>query len=275
MKRIIVSILVVFSTVNVCSADILKTHDFTTMQQIVLNADHDTLVIFDVDDVLVQPADQIFQSRNKQYLLQLDKELSSRVPPYKLEYIRSKIAFKQQEKLVDARILELLTNLRQNKINTVALTNCATGQVGKISKFEDWRVTRLAKLGIDFSAHNTLPDIYIDSVTPVEGKPTIKSGIVFTGYADKGAVLEAVLNKFSMRPKRIIFIDDKLQNLKSVEAVARQYNIEFVGVEYCVVKTLQTEELNTERAKYQFLVLEREHYWLSDHEAEERMSLER
>ncbi len=258
--------------VNPCFADITTVNDFVAIKNILESADKDTLVIFDVDDVLVQPTDQIFQSKNKKYLLQLDKALAKRISADKLEYLRSKIAYKQQEKLVDAGILELLAYLKQFKINTTALTNCATGKIGAIARFEEWRIARLNSLGIDFSAHNTLPDVQFQNIDSREGRPVIKSGIIFTGYADKGTVLRAVLRKFSLHPKKIIFIDDKLANLQSVEAVALQHKIEFIGVEYTAVKTSLTDEFNSKRADLQFVVLEREHNWLSDQEADARMN---
>lgn len=261
-----------FCFANTCFADITPINDLSAIKQILESADNDTLVIFDVDDVLVQPADQIFQSKNKEYLLALDMALAKRTSTDKLEYLRAKIAFKQQEKLVDERVLELLAYLKQNNINTVALTNCATGKIGDIARFEEWRIIRLNTLGIDFSAHNTLPDVQFNYVDSMAGVPLIKSGIIFTGYADKGKVLRAVIRKFSLQPKKIIFIDDKLSNLQSVQTVAQDHKIEFIGVEYNAVKTSLLEEFNQQRADFQFEVLEQEHLWLSDQEADARMN---
>ena len=49
-------------------------------------------------------------------------------------------------------------------------------------------------------------------------------------------------------------------------------NIEFLGIEYTAAYDTKIEQFNAKRAKLQFEVLEKEHKWLSDQEADVRIN---
>ena len=74
-------------------------------------------------------------------------------------------------------------------------------------------------------------------------------------------------NHFSRKLKADIFIDDRKVNIESVEAMAKNNGIEFVGIEYTASKDKKIAPLNQKRARLQLLVLEKEQRWLSDEEA--------
>jgi hypothetical protein len=86
----------------------------------------------------------------------------------------------------------------------------------------------------------------------------------------KGEVLKAFLDYAELSPKKIIFVDDKEKNLKSVEAFAREAKIPFIGFQYTAIVDRSKSLLNEKRAQLQFEVLEKEHKWLSDEEADKQ-----
>ncbi|MBY0292013.1 MAG: DUF2608 domain-containing protein [Alphaproteobacteria bacterium] len=69
-------------------------------------------------------------------------------------------------------------------------------------------------------------------------------------------------------PKNIIFVDDKQKHLKSVEAVCQKVRIKFIGFNHTVVAGRPRASLNEKRAQLQVEILEKEHKWLFDKEAD-------
>lgn len=65
----------------------------------------------------------------------------------------------------------------------------------------------------------------------------LRKGILFTCCWSKGQCLESIFERKAFDksglPKRIVFIDDSLSNLRSVRGFAKNHNIEFVGIWFC------------------------------------------
>lgn len=82
--------------------------------------------------------------------------------------------------------------------------------------------------------------IIFDKTNPQEcpikygtGKPALYlGGIIFTGNYSKGEVVAAWLKQIDYRPTKIIFIDDKLKNVESVERALHSRDFPFYGLRY-------------------------------------------
>ena len=58
------------------------------------------------------------------------------------------------------------------------------------------------------------------------------NGIIFAGAQNKGEVLNHWLEHLQFRPKKIIFVDDKLKNVRAVQQVMEANSHPFVGIRY-------------------------------------------
>ena len=67
------------------------------------------------------------------------------------------------------------------------------------------------------------------------------------------------------------FGSHRQKHLESVEAFSKAAGIPFMGFHYTAVAERPKTSLNEKRARLQFEVLEEEHIWLSDEEANKRM----
>ena len=74
------------------------------------------------------------------------------------------------------------------------------------------------------------------------------------------------LDKIQWTPKNVIFIDDKMSHLTSVETALNKTKIPFQGYQYKGVEKLPGE-LDMQVAESQFAYLRKNHKWLSDSEA--------
>lgn len=268
-----------------CCAITIKTNDIHKIESEVVQATPETLVIFDVDDVLMHPHDQILKAQNKPYLEELEKKLEKRMEEEKADTLYSLIFLQRKNGPVDPRIIQLIIHLQAKGIKVLALTNCFTGKFGAIASMEDWRVNELQQLGYHFenSWKNTKSHVFKELIKQTghglsaksESASLFKDGVVFASGVSKGDALTAFLAYAGLSPQKIIFIDDKKKHLESVEKVAKDLGIPFVGIEYTATKATKFAPLNKARVELQFEVLEKEHKWLSDEEAAKRMVQEK
>lgn len=253
-------------------AKIIETTEFSIIESYLQEADINTLVIFDIDEVIIETKDSILKPQNKAHFLKMEEELLTHTSNDEALYFRSIIYQEQEIELVDARILDILNSLKNKGINTTAITYIATGPRGKIARFEDWGLSRLNKLGIDFRELNNFKDHTFSELPAKHGVPLTKHGVTFTALESKGLLLAALLKYNSFSPKKIIFIDDKLCNLESVASTCENLGIPFIGIQYLAVIKSNKWEFNEKLAHLQFKTLEKEHRWLSDQEAQRQLN---
>ena len=76
------------------------------------------------------------------------------------------------------------------------------------------------------------------------------NGIIFCGNYDKGEVLAYWLTQINYHPRKVIFIDDKMKNIKSVEEALHKRGYPFVGIRYGYlddfIKTINQEVIEKE-----------------------------
>jgi len=245
-------------------ADIVKINDITLLKHNLNDLNENDLVIFDIDEVVIQPVDQIFHPHNKKELHKYYSDIQNRVSPFQMNKLLSIVNTQQQIKLVDHKITDILDTLRKCSIPTIALTHSGTGKFGIIDDVTDWRITQLHALNVSFKHLNPYKDQIYNKLIGNHGTAQFKAGILFTGHVDKGKVLIEFLETNHLHPKRIIFVDDKLSNLQSVEHALSGYNIEFNGLEYTAVIDQKHAKIDPLIIHQQFLILEKELKWTQD-----------
>ena len=260
---------VIFFSANVSFAAIIATNNFKSIEHNIQKADADTLLIFDVDDVLLQPKDQLLKSHHEHYFEEIYKDLEIRFNKTQAKKLFSLIMLQRKIEPVEEKIIDLINIAQKNGVKVLALTQCSTGALGIIDSLEDWRSNELKLLGYNFDkSWHTLAKKTFKQLPNKELNKFVafQQGVVFTGGVSKADALKAFLNYAAIKPKKILFVDDKKHNLKAVETFAVAKNIDFLGVEYTFVQDSIIEPINKTRAKLQFEILEKKHKWLSDQE---------
>ena len=266
-------ILSFFVTINSALADIITISDFIPLKKLLEEADQDTLVIFDVDHVLIMPTDEYTLNRHP-YRKELWKEIEGRLSKEEMKTLYGLTASKAKWRLVDPDIIDIFTRLKERQIPSIALTSIYTGKFGNIEKLEDWRIKHLHDLGFDFV--NLTPikeEILLYELEEQDGVPMLKSGVILTAQIDKGKTLEYILRHNNYYPKTIIFIDDMLNNLESLERLSSKLKIKFHGLHYTAVSNMPIPVINKQIEKLRFQILEKEHKWLNHQELAERNSI--
>lgn len=256
----------IFACNNICFASDLQTNKLADIKNLLYKeSDTETLVIFDIDDVLIAPTDEF--AITDPVRKNLSKKLKSKYGQEEYQVLFSDFFTKRTVRLVNSGIIDLLNNLKERRIPTTALTGWWTGRFGKILTMEDLRFKGLNEVGISFSHISPFKKYeQFPALKTKGGIPIVKNGIILTALADKGTTLLAVLGREKLKFKKIIFIDDDSSQIESVRKACKKINVDFIGVHYTEAKLIPFPKLSEATEILRFEILEKEHIWLSDKE---------
>jgi phosphoserine phosphatase len=194
------------------------------MQDILPYVDHETLVIFDIDNTVAEGSviiatDQCFQHRVRKHMDAgaIDQQAAAEFLPiyWQLQMI---LPLKPVEECTP----QLIRDLQQKGLKVIALT-------ARSFPILERTIAQLYEINIDFSL-SALTQEEFD--IRLKDRLLYKNGIIFCGQNDKGEALRAIFEIINYYPKKIIFIDDKEKYLKCVQHVADELNIPFIGIRY-------------------------------------------
>ena len=259
------------STINkiINKNSIQTVYNFAPVIKMLKFATKDTLVIFDVDNVLIRSGGE--DDFRHPYRTKLWQEIKCRSTPQKIECLCSSILYATKRYLTDLRIIDIFNYLKLQNVPAIALTTMGTGNFGIIEKMEDIRVNELNDLGISFLPLTPIRDELLvpelentHIVFPYcKGTPMLKYGIIFTAGVDKRVVLEYMFNKYNYYPKNIIFVDDCIKNLESLETLNTKLNLNFYGFHYAAASLTKFPNIDENLERLRFKFLEQESCWLS------------
>lgn len=267
-------ITIIFFSFNFLFSEIIPIQTFEEVFDDLRLLEQDSLVIFDVDDVLITSQDMYLRPCGAKFRPQCIKGMD----PQERLHLISVMLDESSSMLVDPSIISLLESLKSKGIKTIALTAARTGKFGVIKNCENWRIEKLKQFNIDFS--ESFPDWgFIDfngSNFSGQDYPLFKDGILFLGDDEKitkGELLVRFFTSTKWRPKKVIFFDDKLHHIVSLQTSLDQLSIEFKGYHFKRIESL-SGKFNEEIAEMQFLHLIKTQNWLSDSEAAKINALE-
>jgi len=261
MKKILLTFVMTLS-IFACHAQMTQVNDMKEVFDAFKEADSKTLAIFDVDMVLVQPSDPAFQMANMKRYSSVSKRIMKEVPLDKQMIFLSLMTISSSPVLIDERTPQFLEQIIQRGIPAIALTANLTGKLGTVQKVEQWRVDSLRQLGIDFSRTTPCKSSFVfDNLTSYRGNySTYLDGVLFVNgtTVSKGDAFLSFLEKSSFSPNKVIFVDDREDNLKSLEVAIQKLDrsIEYQGFHYLGAKEYPSESISEEEfeSRWQKLV---------------------
>ncbi len=228
-----------------------------TIQDVEKYRSEGTLIIYDLDNTLIEPvqllgSDQWFYYRLNQLIEKLsDKEKALRKALS--EWIAAQTVSKI--KIVEEGTAEMIASQQAEGVKLMGLTT-------RDGLMAHCTLLQLEDLGIDLAKGTFQKEnLYFDS----EKTNFFTGGVLFTSGSHKGRALRKFLALVGYEPKRVLFINDKYQNLKEVADVCYEEGIEFLGLRYGYLDQ-KIAQFNADIAEIQGLNFG---YILSDEEAYE------
>lgn len=227
MKRFISSILGILFLMGSLNAEIVKTSDIQEIRQEITK---DTLVLFNIAEVLMDTETTLGTQAWRKFIRnRLSPQLHDALTLFVFEHVPPKSP--------DSSIPALINELQSDGQITFAFTSRGRHEwySSQIPNIDTITENLLLQIGVDFSktALNEqlalLPEFFSDFY---------HSGVIYaTNTRDKGELLLEILEKTGYRPSKIIFVDDKVDSLISVQSTLSHLNIPFMG--YAYTKTVE------------------------------------
>ncbi|MES2608188.1 MAG: DUF2608 domain-containing protein [Pseudomonadota bacterium] len=267
MRKIIyiITILLLFLERSYCAfPGIYTIENLEKLSEMLRDVSENDLVLFDVDYVLINCGDKILRPCGEKLRKELRKKIKQ-LEKQEKDFLDGQTLLNAKVELVDLGMPAFIEKLQKKSQYVIGFTSSGIGPLGPISSQEELRLAHLRQLGIDFSsafpAHKNIYSMKVSGLFPV-----FYQGILFTIPDKKGESLMIFLNKIKFQPRKIIFIDDRIENIRSVAAECIKNKIEFVGLHYIAAASL-SEQADEKVARYQYDYLIKNKRWLSDAEA--------
>jgi len=181
-----------------------------------------TLVVFDIDNTLIEPV-QMLGSDQWFYALVDDirrEQVGEAAAVDRAMAIWNAVQSDTAVRAVEAATPLLILRLQRRGIPILALT-ARTSQIAADTS------RQLRSVGIDFERMAVAGDLELGATSKLVG------GVLYVGeHNSKGEVLVALMRLAKLSPKRVVFVDDKRKNVDSVSAALTSAKLPFVAYRY-------------------------------------------
>jgi hypothetical protein len=217
-----------------------------------------TLVMFDLDDVLIYPRDALLQNWRSGWKPEGMRDWTAEEDT--IAWMSAKF------QIMDTSGPNLINMLNKNRIPTIGFTSFAMDESNIVKSIPDWRSNHLQELGINFTMKKEI-------VFPVQKgfvPPSFEKGVLYCGNFhkndkdNKGKVLSLYLDWLDWTPDQIVLIDDGNKNIDSVKKELEKRNIPYIGYLY-IPKDLDPIDEKVAELQYETIINQKQ--WLSDEEA--------
>ncbi|MCB0404153.1 MAG: DUF2608 domain-containing protein [Bdellovibrionales bacterium] len=213
----------VFLFWSVCSFGAI--HRTDVMLEPVGAIDGDSVLVVDLDNTVIESAQMLGSAQWFEYLFAgLKKSGLSAGEAYQ-QAIQQWV---QIQDATDVRPVEVSTPDFLRGIQAMGIRVMALS--ARPPQVSQRTLEQLANVGIDF----TRPSIFVKDL-PMQFKRAsalYKQGVLFADRLDKGGVLAAFFDRIQFRPKRVVYVDDKLANVESVSRAMKKIGVAFEGYRY-------------------------------------------
>jgi hypothetical protein len=196
------------------------------MSDVIRAVDKGTLLVFDIDNTLIEPENQLGSDQWYYFLERKYAEIDGLKESEAYEKA-TKVWNKTQDlirmKPVEKKTPAMVREIQGKNRKTLGLT-------ARSFEVAERTLLQLDSVGINFK-QNGLRESDLEFKSDNTAKFT--KGIIFVGENnDKGKVLVQFLKALKLKPKRVVFVDDKVKNVKNVEAALQKEKLPFLGFRY-------------------------------------------
>lgn len=213
----------------------------------------DTAIFFDLDNTLLEPCQHFGSVQWGEYYI--NKLLKDGEPPHRAEEIAqglwSKYLPNAPLRLIEPKAPTIFSQLQAQGCMIFGLT-------ARYPAESIYTHPQLEKLGFAFERK------YNDRNLDLEFPAVFEKGVIFSSTLNKKSKsLISLLEQIDYRPKKIIFIDDKLSHVEDLEIALGQANIDYLGIRYAKADP-RVNSFDWEIAEFQ---MQKFPHFISDEEA--------
>ncbi len=263
LKLLTITIFLSGAIADISYVTSINSKDF---QKILSIADQDTLIVVAIDNNLILPKAKMFNfmgSPYKNFIIDLIKQAPSK--PYLYKPITTWFN-DRQIMLVENSWPEFLNKLKSTRSRIFGLSKIDPSIYEILKDPEDKEYRELKSLGIQFTDQVTGKHL-IDLASNQGRHGLFYQGIIFAGPFSISKILTEFLRVTTLMPRKIIYVDSNLNNIKQLEYHLRTFDLTFLGINYLAISQYNYLP-NKEIVELQQKTLITENKWLEDDEAE-------
>jgi hypothetical protein len=245
MTRHTASALLLFFSASLITAPIVI-HTMRDVAHFVRTVQGSVMVLFDIDNTLLEPVTDLGSDQWFCYLLQknIDAGCDRSTALDKVLPLYFHVNYSIDLVPTEEHLAECIRDIQMTCDHVICLTARSFNLCEKT-------IHELGRHRFNFH----IPEFaLLDLLLP---HPSIyRHGILFCGSSEKGEVLTSFLEAIHYKPDTIIFVDDKEKNLHMVEQAVQALGIHSVSFRYagCDARVAAFEAYTTERELEQFLI---------------------
>lgn len=199
--------------------------EITKMKDILAEVQADTLLVFDLDNTLHEPAQSL--GSDQWYTYMVKENVKSGMPESaaidKAIKLWNEVQLQTKVKTLEGDTPKIISDLQKKGVRIFGLT-------ARPAELVDSSLKQLKTLNIDLSKTSKLKD---GVQIPAEDVVTVKSGVVFVGPKNnKGKVLKSLLESEKAKVTKVVMVDDKEKHVKNIEASLAELKVPYVGFRY-------------------------------------------
>jgi hypothetical protein len=191
------------------------------IEEILPHVKYKSLVIFDLDNTLIRPAQVLGANEWGEYKIQQFKNegLPTEAATKKMLQAWLKIITQTSVITLEPSTVKVFQEIQKKGNRMMGLT------------IRHWDLSLWTLEQLD-SVHISFQPNALNEKTLLFNKLLLRDGILFTTGAPKGESLMAFFKEVSQSPEHVVMIDDSLKHLQSVEKVLQEKKIPFIGLHY-------------------------------------------
>lgn len=251
LRKLFFTLFIFFAVSTSAFADIREVQSMKEALAIVTTGD---VVVFDIDNTISEPAQTLGSDQWYSYLVDKYKKSGlsedQAIDQAIQEWIEVQLFTKARP--VEAVTPGLIAGLQARNVMTIALT-------ARPVELKDSTVDQLKSIDVNFQSYGLNFSDAIDV--------QLYKGVLFVGpKRNKGLVLEKFFEAVKVKPKRLIFVDDKVKHVKNMEEVFAKKGFANINFRYGAADAT-VAAFQSELADYQWSFFQDTGGLLSDEDA--------
>ena len=240
----IVSVFLLF--ISFISGEICEVQNMEEAELMIEKSQFADWVLFDIDYTITEPSHPALQMSKIHHNIERFQAEMKKLTVHQREMLPIIMVTHFPSQLTDPMIPQMIKRIQNNGVTVIGFTAADTASIPEIGEIPTWRANELDKLQVHFSKIFNNKRIEFKEFPHFrETYPIYENGILYCNVTPgKGPVLKSFIEKTSTSPKGVVFIDDSLKNLQSVEIEMKKKNIPFLGLHYRVQSSSKLVEIS-------------------------------
>lgn len=193
------------------------------MKELLSHVGEETWVLIDVDNTLIESSIQLGSAQWRNYIRK--KAENAGYSKEEAELVLDEFWLFVQPfvpvNLVDSEAKSVVDTLKKDGVFVVALTARDPIEAFHTAK-------QLASVKLDLSNTFLSPRLSL----PLTAPALYQNGVVYCGENTKSSVLKALFKASGKTPRKIVFVDDKMDQINDLKSAFEHSKIEFVGIRF-------------------------------------------